>query len=102
MSTAAEFSRRRWILVVPGMGTIHLFWASSQASATCAVVTPLPAAILDNRSTRSWLAVRACSVNRGRLFAEVGVAEGRRAVDRAGEEALAERTERHEPDPELG
>jgi hypothetical protein len=34
--------------------------------------------------------------------AQVGVAEGRRAVDRAGEEALAERAERHEPDAELG
>ena len=53
---------------MPGMGTIHSCWASSQASATCAVVTPLPVAIVDSRSTRAWLAVRACSVNRGRLL----------------------------------
>jgi hypothetical protein len=39
-STAAApmFSSRRCRLVVPRMGTIHGFWASSQASAICAGV----------------------------------------------------------------
>ena len=55
-------------LVVPGMGTIHERWTSSQASATCAAVAPLRAAITDSRSTSAWLAARACSVNRGRML----------------------------------
>jgi hypothetical protein len=37
-STAAapRFSSRRFSFVVPGIGTIHGFWASSQARAICA------------------------------------------------------------------
>jgi len=38
MSAAAMFSSRRASFVVPGMGTIQGFWASSQASAICAGV----------------------------------------------------------------
>jgi len=38
MSAAPRFSSRRCSLVVPGIGTIHGFCASSHASATCAGV----------------------------------------------------------------
>jgi hypothetical protein len=48
------------------MCTIHECWASSQASATCAVA-PLRA-ITGSRSTSAWLAALACSVNRGRML----------------------------------
>ena len=87
--------------MVPGMGTIQGCWARIQARAICAGVAPLRSAITESRSTRAWLAVRACSVNRGRCAAEVAVGEGGRAVDGAGEEALAERAEGHEADAEL-
>jgi hypothetical protein len=75
-SVAARFSLNRCSLVVPGIGTIHGFWASSQARATCAGVASFG-------------------------VAEVAALELGVLVDGAGEEALAERAERHEPDPEL-
>jgi hypothetical protein len=43
-SAAARFSSSRGSFVVPGIGTIHGFWASSQARATCAGVAPLRSA----------------------------------------------------------
>ena len=39
-----------------GIGTIHGFWASTQASAICAPVRCLRAAISPMRSTNAWLA----------------------------------------------
>lgn len=54
-STCAEarFSSRRCSLVVPGIGAIQGFWASSQASAICAGVAPLALArLLLHRTTR--------------------------------------------------
>ncbi len=50
------FSCRRDSLVVPGIGTIHGFCASSHANAICAGVAPLPAAMRPSRSTSAWLA----------------------------------------------
>ena len=41
-ATAPRFSSSRWRLVVPGIGTIHGFCASSHASAICAGVALLP------------------------------------------------------------
>jgi hypothetical protein len=46
-AAASVFSIRRWSLVVPGIGTIHGFCASSQASAIWAGVTFFLAAILE-------------------------------------------------------
>jgi hypothetical protein len=37
--------------VVPGIGTIHGFCASSQASATCAAAAPFRCVIVPSRST---------------------------------------------------
>ena len=50
---------------VPGMGTIHGFWASSQASAICAGVAFFLLAMSRTSSTIGWLAFRASSVKRG-------------------------------------
>ena len=55
---------------IPGLaemfvGTIHAFWASSQASAIWAGVTDFRAAIATSRSTRAWFALRASGVKRG-------------------------------------
>ncbi len=47
------------------MGTIHGFWASSQASAICAGVACFCSAIWRSRSTSAWFACRASGVNRG-------------------------------------
>src|SRR5207245_8987691 len=51
--TASMFSSRRASLVVPGMGTIHGFWASSQASAICAGVAFFRSEIVLSRSTKA-------------------------------------------------
>ena len=44
-------SSKRWSFVVPGMGTIHDFCASTHASANCAVVTPFRAPMALTMST---------------------------------------------------
>ena len=69
-STAAapRFSSRRCSFVVPGIGTIHGFCASSQASAICAGVAFFRAAIVPSRSTSAWFALRASGVKRGTML----------------------------------
>lgn len=62
---APKFSSRRCRFVVPGIGTIHGFCASSHAMAIWAGVAPFPAAIPPSRSTRAWFALRASGVKRG-------------------------------------
>jgi len=61
------FSSMRPSFVVPGIGTIHGFWASSQASAICAGVASFRSAISRSRSTRVWFALRASGVKRGTM-----------------------------------
>ena len=100
-STAPRFSSRRSSFVVPGIGTIHGFCASSHASAICAGVAPLRAATSPSRSTSAWLACRASAAKRGEVLRMSSVSNVVLRVDRAGEEALAERAERHEADAEL-
>jgi len=62
------FSSRRSSLRVPGMGTIHGFWASSQASAICAGVAFFRRAMVPSRSTRARFAFRASGANRGMVL----------------------------------
>ena len=50
------------------MGTIHGFWASSQASAIWAGVAFFRCAMRPSRSTRAWFAFRASGVKRGMVF----------------------------------
>ena len=64
-STAPRFSSSRWRLVVPGIGTIQGFCASSQASATWAGVAPLRSATALTMSTSAMFALRASGENRG-------------------------------------
>jgi hypothetical protein len=61
----------------------------------------LAAAIVSSRSTSAWFAFRLSSEKRRDAGPDVGVGEGRALVDRAGEEPLAQRAVRDEPDPEL-
>ena len=100
-SAAAMFSSRRCSFVVPGIGTIHGFWARIQASAICAGVAPFRSATRSSSSTNARFASRASAIEARDGVAEVGAVEGRGLVDLPGEEALAERAERHEADPEL-
>src|SRR5260370_639753 len=55
-AAAPTFSSRRCSFVVPGIGTIHGFRASSQAIAIWAGVACFRAAILPSRSTTAWFA----------------------------------------------
>ena len=55
-------------LVPPGIGTIHGFWASNQASAICAGVMFLRAARSFRKSTTLKLASSASGVKRGKSF----------------------------------
>ena len=62
------FSSSRCSFVVPGIGTIHGFCASSQASAICAGVAPFRSATRPSRSTNAWFALRASGVKRGTVL----------------------------------
>jgi hypothetical protein len=64
-ATAPRFSSSRSTLRMPGIGTVHGFWASSQASATWAGVACFRRAMPPSRSTRARFAFRASGVKRG-------------------------------------
>ena len=102
-STAAapRFSSRRCSFVVPGMGTIHGFCASSQASAICAGVAFFRAAMSRSRSTRAWFAFRASGAKRGTMLRKSELSNVVFSSILPGEEALAQRAEGNEADPEL-
>jgi hypothetical protein len=68
MSADAMFSSSRWSFVVPGIGTIHGFCASSHASAICAGVAPFRSATRVRSSTNARLALRASASKRGTLL----------------------------------
>src|SRR6266516_7937655 len=53
--------------LVPGIGTIHGFCASSHASAICAGVTRFFSATRFNRSTSAMFAARASAAKRGEM-----------------------------------
>lgn len=55
-SAAATFSSSRWRFVVPGIGTIHGFWARIQASAIWAVVASYSSAMRSRGSTTARFA----------------------------------------------
>ena len=74
---------------MPGIGTIHGFCASSQASAIWAGVACLRAAISPSRSTSAWFALRASAVNRGTVLRKSVLSNVVFSVDRAREEAPA-------------
>src|SRR3954465_11277083 len=95
MLWAPRFSSSRWRFVVPGIGTIHGFCASSQTRAICASVAFLRAANVFSHSTNARFAFRFSSVKRHDI-AKIRRFERRFVVDRAGQKTLAERAERHE------
>ena len=66
MFSAPRFSSSRFSFVVPGIGTIHGFFASSQASAIWAGVAFFRPAMRLSRSIRAWFFYMASGVKRGR------------------------------------
>ena len=84
-----------------GCGTIHGFWASSHASAIWAGVACFRWPISRSRSTTAWFAFRASGEKRGTPLRKSVLSNVVVCVDLAGEEAPAERAERHEADAEL-
>ena len=95
------FSSRRCSFVVPGIGTIHGFWASSQASAICAGVACLRGGDLAEQIDQGLVRLARLRREARDDVAEVAAVERRVLVDRAGEEALAERAEGDEADAEF-
>ena len=87
--------------MVPGIGTIHGFCASSQASAICAGVAFFRAAIRAEQIDQRLVRLARLRREARERVAEVVAVERRVCVDRAGEEALAQRAERHEADAEF-
>src|SRR5919202_560171 len=67
-AVAPRFSSRRCSFVVPGIGTIHGFCASSQANAIWAGVACFRSAIVPSRSTSAWFALRFSGVKRGTVL----------------------------------
>ena len=94
------FSSRRCNLVVPGIGTIHGFCASSHASAICAGVAFFGSDScqqIDQRLIRLaslWCKAWECA-------AEIGAVECCVRGDRAGEKTAAERTVGDQADAEF-
>src|SRR4051812_33547868 len=99
IEAAPIFSSRRCSLVVPGMGTIQGFWASSQAIAICA-------AMLAGGNSPEAIHKHPVRFARLRREARHAVAkiiriEDRRIGNGAGQETFAQRAERDEADSKL-
>ena len=95
------FSSSRCSFVVPGIGTIHGFCASSHASAICAGVAFLRLPIVAEQIDQRLIRLPGLGREARERVAEVGAVERRVLVDLPGEEALPERAEGHEADAEL-
>ncbi len=88
--------------MVPGIGTIHGFCASSQASAICAGVAFFAFGDAAQQIHQMpWFAFRASGVKRGTILRKSVLSNLRVLVDLTGEEALAEGAERNEADAEF-
>ena len=95
------FSSRRSSFVVPGIGTIHGFWARSHASAIWAGVACLRSAIVREQIDQRLVRLAGLRAEAGEDVPEVRAVERRVLVDLAREEALPQRAERNEADAEL-
>ena len=95
------FSSRRCSFVVPGIGTIHGFWASSHASAICAGVAFFRSAMLAEQIDQRLIRLESLRREARQGAAEVGTVELRVFVDLAREEALAQRAVRDKADSEF-
>jgi hypothetical protein len=99
--SAPMFSSRRCSFVVPGIGTIHGFCASSQASAICAGVAFFRSAMLAEQIDQGLIRLESLRREARQGAAEVGAVELRVFVDLAREEALAQRAVGDKADSEF-
>ena len=95
------FSSRRCSFVVPGIGTIQGFCASSQASAIWAGVAFFRSAIVVEQIDQRLIRFPRLRRKAGNDVAEVGAVERRVLVDLSREKAFPERAERNEADAEF-
>ena len=86
---------------VPGMGTIQGFGRAARPARSARAWRPCGRRWRASRSTSAWLAFRASAVKRGMVARMSVLANVVSLVDRAGEEALAERAEGDEADAEF-
>jgi hypothetical protein len=95
------FSSRRASFVVPGMGTIHGFWASSHGERDLSRCRPFP--FCDRPKEISQGLIRFPSLRRKARddVAEVETVERGVLVDLSREETFTKRAKRNEADPEL-
>src|SRR2546427_2152762 len=100
-ATAPMFSSRRESFVVPGIGTIHGFWASSQASAICAGGRLLPFPDLAKQINQGLIRFASFRRKARNDIAEVGTIERRVFIDLSSEEALPQRTKWNEADSQF-
>ncbi len=100
-STAPMFSSRRSSLRLPGMGTIHGFCASSQASAIWAGVAPFCFSDPGQQINHHPVGFARLRRKARQAAADIRTGEGRVFVDLSGKIAPAQRAERHEADPEF-
>ena len=82
LTTAPMFSSRRCSLVVPGIGTIHGFCASTHASAIWAGVAFFRCAILPSRSIKRLIRLQGLRRKARKRAAEIGAVEFR-VLDRS-------------------
>ncbi len=101
MAAAPRFSSSRCSLVVPGMGTIQGRWASSQASAIWAGVTPLLAARSPQHLHQAQVGGTGLLGKARHYAAKIVRLEAGIGLDGPGQKALAKRAERHETYPQL-
>src|SRR4051794_12231570 len=102
MWAAPRFSSSRCSLRVPGIGTIQGCWCSSHASAICPGGGGFALGDVREQVDDGPVVFERLRGEAGDGAADVvaGIEAGRRG-DGAGEEALAQRAVRHEPDAEL-
>ena len=99
--TAPIFSSRRCSLVVPGIGTIHGFCASSQASAICAGVAFSGCSEFAEQVHHGLIGFAIFRREARDDIAEIVFVELRIFADLSGEEAFAQRAEGNEADAEF-
>ena len=68
ISEAPKFSSNLCNFLVPGMGTIHGFWANIHANAICAGVAFLSAAMFSIKVTKTWFSFRLSDLKRGTIL----------------------------------
>ena len=93
-SAAPMFSSRRCRFVVPGIGTIHGCWASSQASATCAGVASFRSPIAAEQIDHGLVRLARLRREPRKQGSEIAALEGRGLIHLPREESLAERAVR--------